>query len=110
VQQVPLIPDQGAIQQLTAAGLHPPFHDRVHSRHPNSGEHDLNPRIAHDLLEQFRKLAVPVSDQEPGPAPGVLKVHDQVLGGLRHPGRSRVRGSTQNPDPAGAVLDHREHV
>jgi hypothetical protein len=23
VQQVPLIPDQGAIQQLTAAGLHP---------------------------------------------------------------------------------------
>jgi hypothetical protein len=27
VEQVPLVPDQGPVQQFTAAGLHPPFHD-----------------------------------------------------------------------------------
>lgn len=30
VQKVGLVPDQGAIQQSAPAGLHPPFHDRVH--------------------------------------------------------------------------------
>ena len=27
VEQVPLVPDQRPVQQLTAAGLHPPFDD-----------------------------------------------------------------------------------
>jgi hypothetical protein len=27
VQQMPLVPDQGAIQELAPAGLYPPFHD-----------------------------------------------------------------------------------
>src|SRR2546421_12901210 len=31
VQQMPLVPDQRAVQQLPPAGLHPPFHDRVHA-------------------------------------------------------------------------------
>src|ERR1700692_4010966 len=33
VEQVPLVPDQGAVEQFAAAGLHPPVHDRIHSRH-----------------------------------------------------------------------------
>ena len=33
VQQMPLIPDQGPVEQLAAAGQHPALHDRVHSRH-----------------------------------------------------------------------------
>jgi len=51
-KQVPLIPDQGPIEKLTAAGQHPPFRDRVHSRHPNSGEHDLDARVGQDGVKQ----------------------------------------------------------
>jgi hypothetical protein len=29
VQQMPLIPDQGPVEQLAAAGQHPALHDRV---------------------------------------------------------------------------------
>jgi hypothetical protein len=39
VQQVVLVPDQGAVKQFTSAGLHPPLHERVHPRHPHTGEH-----------------------------------------------------------------------
>src|SRR4051795_12741930 len=31
VEQVPLVPDQGPVQQFVAAGLHPSLHDRVHA-------------------------------------------------------------------------------
>lgn len=48
VEQMPLIPDQGPVQQLASAGLHPPFHDRVHSRHRDTAEHDLDTRIGED--------------------------------------------------------------
>jgi hypothetical protein len=42
--QVPPVPDQGAVEQLAAAGQHPPLADRVHSRHLDPAEHDLGPR------------------------------------------------------------------
>jgi hypothetical protein len=32
VEQVPLVPDQGPVKQLAAAGLHPTLHDRVGRR------------------------------------------------------------------------------
>ncbi|WP_181923543.1 hypothetical protein [Streptomyces inhibens] len=51
VEQVPLVSDQGPVQQFTPAGLHPPFHERVHSRHPNTAEYDLDPRIGKDGIE-----------------------------------------------------------
>jgi hypothetical protein len=51
VQQVPLVPDQGPVEQLAPAGLHPPFHDRVHSRHLNAAEHDFDPCIRQDGIE-----------------------------------------------------------
>ncbi|MEY9894263.1 DNA-binding XRE family transcriptional regulator [Catenulispora sp. MAP5-51] len=63
VQQVALVLDQGAVQQLTAAGLHPPFHNRVHSRYADATEHDVDPCMRKDLVEQRRELRIPVSDQ-----------------------------------------------
>ena len=38
VEQVVLVPDQGAVQEFASAGLHPPFRDRVHARHPDAAE------------------------------------------------------------------------
>jgi len=53
---------------------------------------------------------VPVPDQEPCPASGVLKVHRQDPCGLGNPESGRVRCGTQDANPAGAMLDRRQHV
>jgi hypothetical protein len=39
-----------------------------------------------------RELSVPVPDQETRPAPGILKIHNEVPRGLPDPGRSGMRG------------------
>ena len=73
VQQVPLVPDQGTVEQFAAAGLHPAFHDRIHSRHLYPAEHDLDPGVVEDGVKQAGELAVAVPDQEPRPAADVLE-------------------------------------
>ncbi len=37
------------VQQFASARLHPPFHERVHPRHPDPAEYDLDPRLLQDL-------------------------------------------------------------
>jgi hypothetical protein len=74
VEQVPLVPDQGPIQQFATAGLHPPFHDRVHSWHPDAAQYGGDAGVGEYRVEQRWEFAVPVADQEPGPAAGVLQV------------------------------------
>ena len=59
MEQVVLVPDQAPVQELVSAGLHPPFHDRVHSRHLNAAEDDLDPRVLEDGVEQGGELPVP---------------------------------------------------
>jgi hypothetical protein len=68
VEQVVLVPDQGPVQQLASAGLHPALHDRIHAGHPDAAEHDLDSRVLHDGVEQLGEFAVSVPDQEPRPA------------------------------------------
>lgn len=36
-REVVLVPDQGAVEEFTAAGLYPPLHERVHPWHPDTG-------------------------------------------------------------------------
>lgn len=109
-QEMALVPDQRTVQQLSPAGLHPPLHDRVHARHPDGAEHHLDTRVLEHLVERPWELPVPIPDQTASPAAGVLEVHDEILRSLDHPGRGRVRGHAQDPDPAARVLDHGEHV
>ena len=109
VQQVRLVPDQGPVGQFAAAGLHPAFHDRVHSGHLDPAEHGLDARVLEDGVEQAGELAVAVPDQEPRPASGVLEVHDEVPRGLGDPGGSGMRGCAEDPDPPGGVLDDRQY-
>jgi hypothetical protein len=80
-------------------GADHPFADSVHPGHLDAGEHHLDPRIGHHSVEQFGELPVPVPDQKPCPASGILKVYDQIPGGLGHPGCTRMRRRTQHPDP-----------
>ncbi len=79
VEQVPLVPDQGAAEPFAAAGLRPSLHERVHSRHPHAAEHYLDPRVVEHGVEQGGELSVAVPDQEPCPAADVLQIHHQVL-------------------------------
>jgi hypothetical protein len=79
---VVLVPDQGAVRELAAAGLHPPLHDRIHPRHPDAAEHDLDPRVRRDSVERFGELPLP--GREPRATARVLHVHEEVLRGL-HP-------------------------
>ena len=109
VEQVPLVPDQGPVEKLAAAGLHPSLHERVHSRHLDTAEHDLDPGVLEHVVEQAGELAVAVPDQEPRPAAGILKVHDEVLRGLGDPGGSGMGGCAQDPDPSAGVLDDRQY-
>jgi hypothetical protein len=68
------------------------------------------PGVVEHGVEQAGELAVPVPDQEPRPAPGVLEIDDQVSRGLGDPGGSGVGGGAQDPDPPGGVLDDRQHM
>jgi hypothetical protein len=43
-------------------------------------------------------------------AAGVLKVYDEVAGGLGDPGGGRVRGSAADAYPARGVLDDRQDM
>ena len=110
VQKMALVPDERAVQEFTAAGLHPAFHDGVHSRHLDPAGHHFDARLSEDGVEQGGKLAVAVPDQEPRPAPGTLKIHDQVPHGLDNPGRNRMRSRAQDPDLPTGVLDDGQHV
>ena len=70
---------------------------------------DLDTDVGEDGVEHAGELAVTVPDEEPRPAAGILQIHDEVPGRLDDPRRSRMRGCSQDPDPAGGVLDDRQH-
>src|SRR5690349_8178473 len=82
---------------------------RFHSRHLDPAEHDRDPGVLEDSVEQGGELAVAVPDQEPRPAAGILQVHDEVPGGLDDPRTRRLSGYAQDPDPAAGVLNRRQH-
>lgn len=107
---MPLVPDQGPVQQLAAAGLHPALHEGVHTRHADPAEHDLDSRVFEEGVEQFGELPIPVPDQELCLAAGILEVHDEVLRRLCDPGRGRVCGGAEEPDPPVGMLNHCEYV
>ncbi len=82
VHHVPLVPGQGAAGQPAAAGQHPSFHERVHSRHLDPAEYDFDPGVFEHGAEQGRKPAVTVPDGEPRPAACFLQIRNEVPRGL----------------------------
>ncbi len=110
VRQMRLVPDQRAVQQLTAAAVDPPLHDRVHPGYLDATEHDPDPGVGEDHVEQGRIPAVAVADAEASPTTSVLRVHGQVRHGLGHPGAGWVRGSAEDPNPSGGLLDDGQDV
>jgi hypothetical protein len=110
VQEVPLVEDQGAVEELAAACSYPAFHDRVHSGYPDAAAHHTDPSVGEDGVEQGRVLAVPVADDVPRRRSGVVQVHGQVADGLGDPGGGRMRGGAEDVDAARGVFDDRQDV
>src|ERR671910_176196 len=108
VEQVALVPDEGAVEQLMAAGPYPPFHDRVYSGHLDAAAYDLDTGVGPDRVEQPGLLAVPVADEVAGVRPGIVEVHGEVAGGLGDPRRGGVGGDAEDADAAAGVFDHRK--
>ncbi|WP_250573985.1 hypothetical protein [Nonomuraea sediminis] len=104
------VPEQASIQELSAARLHPPVHDRVHPRHSDTGEHNLDAGVDEDLLHEGWELPVLVSDQEARPAARVSQIHHDILDHLDDPGSGRVRGGAQHANAPGGMLDDGENV
>jgi hypothetical protein len=58
-QKVALVPDERAVQELVAARLYPAFHDRIHSRHLDAAQDDLEPGVPeHGVKTSYRLLSV----------------------------------------------------
>ena len=108
--QVPLIPDQGVVQQLTPAAADPALHDRIHPRRLDRRADNPDASSPEHRVERGSEAGVPVMQHELHPRSGVLQVHEQVPGLLHHPGLDRMLGGAQNPCAAGAVLDHGKDV
>jgi hypothetical protein len=72
MQEMALVPDQCSVEELAAAAAYPPFHDRVHARHPDAAAHDGDPAVGEDRVEQRRVLPVAVADEVAGRRTGVL--------------------------------------
>ena len=63
VQQVGLIPEQGAVQELAPAGLHPPLHDRIHPGCADGARDDVDALANQHGIERLGELGVAVTDQ-----------------------------------------------
>jgi hypothetical protein len=107
---MPLVPDQGSVEEFPAAGAYPPFHDRVHPWDSDAAAYNRDPGVGEDRVEQRRVFTVAVADEVVGGRAGVVEVHGEVAGGLGDPGRGGVRGGAEDPDATGGVFDHSEDV
>ncbi|MFI9561586.1 hypothetical protein [Nonomuraea endophytica] len=104
------VPEQTSGQELATARLHPPLHDGVHPRHPDTGEHGLNSGFGEDLLRQRGELAVPVADQKARPAARILQIHHEIPYRLGDPSRSGVSGNAEHADASAGALDASQDV
>jgi len=110
VQDVAFVVDQCPVEEFSAAGAHPPLHDRIHPWDADTAAHDRDSSVGEDRVKQRWVRAVTVTDEDSSGRAGVVQVHREVAGGLGDPGGGGVRGGAQDPDTTGGVLDDREDV
>jgi hypothetical protein len=67
--QVPLVPDQGSVQQLTSAVADPPLHDRIHPRRLNRGADNPDASGLEYGVERGGEAGVSVMQHELQPVP-----------------------------------------
>jgi hypothetical protein len=89
---MPLVPDQGAVEQLVSAGLWPAFDDRVHPGQLNPTQDDLDAGVGENLLHgrggsvQYRQ-----GGRFPGSGAGLLVSEEQWVRTRSHTGMTISR-------------------
>jgi hypothetical protein len=93
---MPLVDDQDAVEELAADGAPEPFGDRVGPRRPHRRLDDPDIDRGEHRVERGGELGVPIADEEPEAAAGVVEVHEQVAGVLGEPGAGGVGGDPED--------------
>ena len=83
---LPLIDDQGAVEEFAADGADEPFGDRVGPRRPHRRPDGPDVDGGEHLFERGGEFGVPIADEEPEAVAGVVEVHEQIAGLLGKPG------------------------
>jgi hypothetical protein len=66
VEQMALVPFEGAVRQFALAGLCPALHDGVHPGYPDTAVDDSRSGIGQHGVEGLRELGVPVTARAAG--------------------------------------------
>ena len=85
--ELALVPDDGAVKELSAQGGDPAFGERVGYRGLDRGLENLETFASEDLVEVAGELAGAVSQKCSGVAELAGMGHEEVASGLGGPGR-----------------------
>ena len=109
-QQVGLIPDEGAVQELAAASPDPAYGDRVHAGRPHVAKHGADASGGEDRVERGGEVHATVADHEFDPVCLVAEIHEEVAGLLGGPLSGGMQGDPGDADAVGRVLDHGQDI
>ena len=84
-----LVDDEDAVEEFSADAADEALGYRVGPRRPHGRPDDADVDGGEDGVERGGELGVPISDDEPEAAAGVVEVHEQVAGLLGEPGAGR---------------------
>ena len=108
--QMILVPDEGTVQELTAASPDPAFSNRVHPRRPDVAAHGPDADVGEDGVEGGGEVRSAVADHELDPISLFTEVHEQVPGLLGGPLSYGMRRDAEDPDAPGRMFYHGQDV
>jgi len=108
--QMILVPDEGTVQELTAASPDPAFSDRVHPGRPDVAAHGPDVGVGEDGAGGGGEVRSAVADHELDPISLFAEVHEQVPGLLGGPLSCGMRRDAGDPDAPGRVFYHSQDV
>jgi hypothetical protein len=104
--QMGQVPDEGAVQELTAASPDPAFGDGVLARRPDVAEHGPNAGIGQHRVERGGEVRAAVADHELDPVRLFARVHEKVAGLLCGPLPGGMLSDSEDADAPAGVLDY----
>ena len=105
-----LVPDDGAVEELSADGADPSFGECVGYGCADRGLEDLEAFCSEDLVEGVDELASPIANEGTRIGEPVGVAEEELAGCLCGPGAGRVSGGTDVEDLARGYVDEEEDV
>ena len=108
--ELALVPDDGAVKELSSQGAHPAFGERVGHWDADRGAQDLETFGSEDLVEVAGELAGAVTNEGSGVGEPLWVAQQQVSRGLGGPGCGGVGGDAAVEDFAVGDVDEEQQV